>query len=198
MLFTDDEIARARQFVKRATAQSYPIDAYVQSLLSPGAHQRLLGPKTTVTPWTEPQPKFWESLGRSTLGALDTMGGNYVRSFFGMSPGHSGLRNLADVGTRYLSGTLLGDPRVVAQAKADFVPAMAQPAARARWQSRPYQYALSDWAMSKPFVRGVVGLSWPQVKGWLTQPTDFGGMPPKTERPAPWKQPKLPPIKSTW
>lgn len=198
-LFTDAEIDLAGRFVKWAMAQSpYPIDTYIQSLLSPGSQADWMGPKLTVTPNPEPQPKFWESLGRSTLGALDTVGGAHLRSFLGFSPGSSGWRNLADVGMRYAAGKALGDPGVVEQAKADFRPALAQPLARAQWQSQPYRHALSDWAVSKPFVRGLVGLSWPQVKAWATQPHDFGGMPPKMERPAPWKQPKLPPIKSTW
>jgi hypothetical protein len=205
--FTPEEISKAGRIVKQATARRHAaeparpinVDAAIQSLMGPGSYDTWLGPKSVISPTPTPAPTFWESLRRSTLGALDIPGA-YARGFVGLGPGPSGASNLAATAPHYLWSKLTGNQAEADKYRGLMREGLAIPTQQAQYQTKPYHMALGNWAATQhPTATKMITRPLDTFKEWWRQPINLGKRPPAGDRPAPWEQQKLPPLpKATW
>lgn len=196
--FTSAEIARASQLVKQARAAApVNVDAAISSLMGPGSYDAWLGPKSIIEPNPPPRPGFWASLGRSALGAADKAVGP-VRGFFGLAPGQSGLRTMAQAVPHWAWGKITGDTDQANRAAELMRQGLVIPTQNAYAQSNPYHMALSDWASREhPTMTSAVTQPIKTFKDWWNQPMTA---PKRITPPTPaWKE--RPPVKMpkpTW
>ena len=174
MRFEPAEIERASRIVKRAFVQGLVNrqpggNMTPERIANPHAYNRVADyqnwfhPPSVFAERPPARPGFMSSLGKSTLGAIGRtpvpwynrqqgfhmkeLGlGDAARSFVGLAPGNSGLRNvmggLADAAGDAVSGNFAGAGRDLRGA---FTEGLAAPARRAAQQSRGYHGAVSDW-----------------------------------------------------
>lgn len=174
MRFEPADIDRARKIVKTAFVQGLvnhqPGGSMTpERIANPHAYNRLADYQNWFHPpsvFKEPppaRPGFMSSLGKSTLGALGRtpvpwfnrekglhmkeLGlGDAARSFVGLAPGRSGLRNVVegtmDAAGDAVTGNWAGARHDLSGA---FGEGLRAPAARAARQSGAYHGAISDW-----------------------------------------------------
>ena len=137
-------------------------------------------------------------MGRSLVGGADAFAAP-VRGFFGLAPGQSGLRTVAQAAPHWAWSKLIGDQAGADRASYAMRQGMVIPTRNAYNQTYSHRRALSDYMFDKaPNVMTGVMQPVRTLKQLWEAPTP---LPKEIVRPkqAPWENPKLPPLpKPTW
>ncbi len=155
-MFTAQDIARARRMVKVANALAAPAAAPATNAapkqLDPYQYnsEAYWNPDVKSMGWNPPnQPGFWGSAGKSIGGSLLKIPGvDLARSYMGLAPGRSGMRNMLGGAPSLLGAKIFKDPQWEAEARSrmnDGGIGWAAPWQRAEEQSSQYQKALPQY-----------------------------------------------------